>query len=302
MKGDSKSYNINDQLDLSSAWSDFAQLIKMRLTSLVVFTAVVSYAIAGGLSVSLWSLVLLAVGGFGVAGASNALNQVLEKDFDKMMARTENRPLPAERMTVSTAVMLSGFLCLIGITALSSFNVMAALFGMIAFILYAFVYTPLKRFTRAAVFVGAISGALPMMIGVVAYTGELTELAIALFLVQFAWQFPHFWSIAFLGFEDYKKAGYDFIPTNEVGEMDHSVSVSSFVYATCLVVLSAIMVYLNIIGLIAGLSMALVSLVYLWCSIVFWRNYDTKSAKHLMFTSLIYIPLVLFLLSIDKMF
>jgi protoheme IX farnesyltransferase len=277
------------------------QLVKMRLTSLVVITAVASYAIAADLNASWWSLLLLGIGGFGVAGASNALNQVLEKDFDKLMKRTENRPLPAGRLSISNAVMFAGFLCLFGITALALFNVMAALFGMIAFILYAFVYTPLKRYSSVAVFVGAIAGALPMLIGVVAFTGELTTLAVSLFLLQFAWQYPHFWSIAFLGFDDYKRADYEFIPTDGDGNISKRISYSSVFYSSGLMIFSIALFLIGLVGLLTSISLTVLSGIYLFYSVRFMKEFNTESAKALMFSSLIYIPLVLVFLSIDKL-
>ena len=166
--------------------ADGFELIKFRLTSVVVFSSLASYVIASNNGFDIRALMLLCIGGFGVAGASNALNQVLEKDYDRLMRRTKNRPVTAGRMTMSTAVLIAGFLCLIGVTALAFFNLVTALLGMLAFILYAFVYTPLKRYSSIAVLIGAIAGAMPMAIGVVAFAGSLTYLALFLFAIQFA--------------------------------------------------------------------------------------------------------------------
>jgi len=281
---------------------DFTQLVKMRLTSLVVITAVGSYYLASGLSASLLSLVLLTIGGFGVTGASNALNQVLEKDYDSLMDRTKDRPLPSGRMVPSTAVLFAGFLCLLGITALSIFNSLAAFFGMMAFVLYAFVYTPLKRYSSAAVFVGAIAGAMPMLIGVVAFTGELTWLAILLFGIQFAWQYPHFWSIAFLGYSDYSNAGFKFVPSDKFGKIDIRIAYSSIIYASVLLILSGLMYTWGYTGVVATSSMCFMSIVYLIYSIKFARDFNLQSAKQLMFSSLLYIPMVLIILLIDNSF
>lgn len=301
MKSQSTTYKLESLRSNTSVVSDYMQLVKIRLTSLVVITAVSSYAIASDLNASWWSLLLLGVGGFGVAGASNALNQALEKDFDKLMKRTENRPIPTGRLSISNAVMFAGFLCLFGVTALALFNVMAALFGMIAFILYAFVYTPLKRYSSVAVFIGAIAGALPMLIGVVAYTGELTTLALCLFMLQFAWQYPHFWSIAFLGFDDYKRADYQFIPLNSIGDINRSISASSVFYSSVLVILGIVMFQIGLVGMMTSISLSVLSGIYLFYSIRFMRDFNTETAKRLMFSSLIYIPMVLVFLSIDKL-
>jgi len=170
---------------------------------------------------------------------------------------------------------------------------------MLAFVTYAFVYTPLKRYSSAAVFVGAIAGAMPMMIGVVAYTGAITWLALALFAIQFAWQYPHFWAIGYLGFEDYRKAGFMFIPQEE-GEIDRSIGRSSIIYAAILICIPIAMTVVGMLGMIAGMVMIALGVVYTYFAGQFWYRFDLKSAKALMFSSLIYIPVVMLLLIIDK--
>ncbi len=278
---------------------DYLMLIKMRLTSLVVFTALASFLIASGLSFTGMDLLLLAIGGFGVAGASNALNQAIEKDYDILMKRTQDRPIASGRMTMSHGVMFAGFLCLVGITALAVFNVLTAFLGMLAFVTYAFVYTPLKRYSRAAVFVGAIAGAMPMLIGVVAFSGSITWLAFALFAIQFAWQYPHFWAIGFLGFEDYKKAGFQFVP-HVNGEIDHGITISSIIYTVALIIIAFVMTYFGLVGIAGGVVMAILAIIYLRAAIIFYKKFDMESAKKLMFSSLLYIPLVMLVLIIDQ--
>ena len=251
---------------LADTVGDYLMLIKMKLTSLVVFTALASYLIASGLSFTGIDLLLLAIGGFGVAGASNALNQVLEKDYDILMTRTKDRPIASGRMTMSHGVMFAGFLCMMGITALAVFNVLTAFLGMLAFVTYAFIYTPLKRYSSAAVFVGAIAGAMPMLIGVVAFTGSMTWLAIALFAIQFAWQYPHFWAIGFLGFEDYKNAGFKFVPTSG-GKADHGIAISSIAYAVALIAIGVVMGIQGMIGVMATVLMVVLGFSYLYYAI-----------------------------------
>ena len=284
---------------LADTVGDYLMLIKMRLTSLVVFTALASYLIASGLSFTGIDLLLLAIGGFGVAGASNALNQVLEKDYDILMTRTKDRPIASGRMTMSHGVMFAGFLCMMGITALAVFNVLTAFLGMLAFVTYAFIYTPLKRYSSAAVFVGAIAGAMPMLIGVVAFTGSMTWLAIALFAIQFAWQYPHFWAIGFLGFEDYKNAGFKFVPTSG-GKADHGIAISSIAYAVALIAIGVVMGVQGMIGVMATVLMVVLGFSYLYYAIQFYKEFDMASAKRLMFSSLLYIPIVMLVLIIDK--
>ncbi len=299
MSSRSKAHTLTFWQLLTAGFDDYLKLIKMRLTSLVVFTALGSYLVASSLSYGMLDLVLLALGGFGVAGASNALNQVLEKDYDRLMTRTKDRPIAAGRMTMSHGVLFAGFLLLLGVTALAVFNMMTAFLGMLAFMTYAFVYTPMKRYSRAAVFVGAVAGAMPMMIGVVAFSGSITWLAIALFALQFAWQYPHFWAIGFLGFQDYDKAGFKFVPSQD-GLIDKSIGLSSICYAVSLIVLGAVMIYTGMTGYIAGLVLVMLGGVYTWTAVIFYKEFDLSAAKRLMFGSLIYLPVAMLVLIIDK--
>jgi len=279
--------------------SDYLMLVKPGLTSMVVFTAIASFLVASELTFNWAQLVILGIGGFCVAGASNTLNQVLEKDYDSLMKRTKNRPVTTGRISTSHATLFGGLLCLLGVTALSTFNVWAAFLGMFAFVTYAFVYTPMKRHSRAAVFVGAIAGAMPMSIGVVAFTGTLTWLAVLLFVVQFTWQYPHFWAIGYLGHEDYNKAGFRFVPMD--GDKPcRSIAYSSIAFCLLLIIVAGVLVYFKFLSLIAGIAMGVLGAVYLKYAIHFERQFDLDSAKKLMFSSLLYIPVVMMILLIDK--
>ncbi len=289
-------------LESFNLWTDFALLVKFRLTMLVVITSIGAFYISSGLSMSIAQLVILGLGGFLITAASNIINQVLEKDFDALMKRTNRRPIVQNKLTVSTAVLMAGLFCLSGITLLALFNPITSFFGMFAFVLYAFVYTPLKRYSRVAVFIGAIAGAMPMLIGSVAFFGGLTELGICLFLIQLAWQFPHFWAIAFLSFEDYDRAGFSFIPKNEEEQIDKSVATSSIAYAILLVAITVYMFTAHVIGLFGLVALLLVCGSYLLYSIQFYRLYDMESAKKLMFSSFAFIPMVLIILIIDLLF
>lgn len=184
--------------------SDYAMLGKFRLSFLVVFSAVIGYVFGSTIGISLASIFWLALGGMLVTAASNAINQIIEKDIDKLMSRTQNRPLAAERMNVLEAIMAAGAFGIGGILILTTqFNATAGVLSAISLLSYAFVYTPLKRVSSIAVFVGAIPGALPPMIGYVCATGQIDFIAIVLFSTQFIWQFPHFWSIAWVQYDDY---------------------------------------------------------------------------------------------------
>lgn len=279
--------------------NDYKLLVKLRLTITVVFSSVMAYLIAAQGSINWLAVGTLALGGFLVTGASNALNQVLEKDFDKLMKRTADRPLAAGRMKVSEAVLAAGLMSMSGIILLALFNPWTAFLGTLALVSYAFLYTPMKRISSLAVAVGAVPGALPAMIGCVAAQGELTGLAFALFTLQFLWQFPHFWSIGWLGFEDYSKAGYRLMPTKS-NSPDPQVGLQAFVYALLLIPVSGLVFYLGVSGWIACLLVGVLSAVYAGFSWNFYRKFDRKAALLLMFCSFVYIPLSLIIFYVDK--
>lgn len=284
---------------LSGKLTDFALLVKFKLNLTVVFSAVMAFLIAASEPVSWVAIFLLSAGGFLVTGAANALNQVLERDFDKLMKRTANRPLAAGRMSVSSAVLTAGLLCLAGTLCLSAFNAWAGLLGMLSMVLYAFVYTPMKRVSPTAVVVGAIPGALPLMIGCVAAEGYLSGLAIALFAIQFFWQFPHFFAIAWVGDEDYKSAGFNLLP-NKKGLLDSSVGMQSFIYALFLIPVGCLPYILGSTGIISMIILSILSLIYAGFGWNLYKKCTKKAALRLMFSSFFYLPLVLFALYFDK--
>ncbi len=278
---------------------DLSMLFKVKLSLLVLFSAVMAYLIVAP-TISLVDLVILCLGGFAVTAASNTLNQVLERDFDKLMKRTQNRPLATGRMTVSNAVLIAGFLSLFGITLLAFLNVWASLLGMVSLIIYSFIYTPLKRTTPLSVWIGAIPGALPMAIGAVVAQGELTPLAFLLFGIQFFWQFPHFWAIAWLGHEDYSNAGFKMLPSKS-GLPDEEVGYQSFVYSLFLIPVFAIMLYMGSIGIFGFIVSMLLTIGYIWYAWLMYKVNTAEAAKKLMFSSFAYLPFVLIFLFVDKL-
>lgn len=271
---------------------DYVMLIKLRLSLLVVITSVLTYILAAGSMFSWTGLVMLALGGFFVTAAANALNQVLEKDFDCMMSRTENRPVTAGRMTSSEAILFSGITLAIGITILSTFNPLTSFLAMLSFVLYTFVYTPLKRHSPLAVAVGGIPGALPALIGCVAIENQITYLGLGIFIIQFLWQFPHFWSIGYLGFDDYSKAGYKLVPT-EGKEISRSIGLTSSIYTLLIVPVIMMLFYQWEISLIAMILSVGLTLIYAMFGINFHKKFDRPSALKLMFSSFFYLPLIL---------
>lgn len=266
-----------------------ASLSKVRLSLTVVMSSVLGLLLASNGNFRLLDLVLLAVGGFLITAAANTMNQVLEKDFDRLMSRTADRPLAAGRMKVADAVLFGGLACMIGVIILATFNPLTAVLGVLSFILYSYVYTPLKRYSPAAVAVGAIPGALPVLIGCTAAEGHLSWLAVCLFFIQFFWQFPHFWSIGYLGFEDYKKAGFKLIPENN-GIIDRSIGLNGMVYIA--LIIPAIyglfrMEYISLVSLIIGM---ITTSAFFYMAYKFDKNFDRKSALQLMLFSFFFIP------------
>jgi protoheme IX farnesyltransferase len=279
---------------------DFKLLVKLRLTLTVVFSSVMAYLIAVPGSISGLSIVILAVGGFLVTAAANVLNQVLEKDYDRLMKRTANRPLATGRMKVADAVLWAGLMSMLGITALALFNPWTAFFGTLALVSYAFLYTPLKRISPIAVAVGAVPGALPTLIGAAAAEGYISALGLTLFTIQFFWQFPHFWSIAWLGREDYEQAGYKLLPGPE-GQKEQYTALQSFLYALVLIPVGFLPMSLGVAGWIATTCIVVSSVFFAYLGWRLYRNNDRKSALHLMFFSFVYIPLVLVVLLLDQL-
>jgi len=278
---------------------DILVLLKFRLSLTVVFSSLMAYLISSPQQINWQALPILALGGFFVTGAANALNQALEKDFDKLMKRTANRPLAAGRMKMSEAILIAGFLSLGGISLLALFNPWTAFLGTLALVVYSFIYTPIKRVSPIAIVVGAIPGALPVMIGSVAAAGELTVLALVLFVIQFLWQFPHFSSIGFLGYADYAKAGFKLIPEKS-GQPDKSIGIQSLVYSFLLIPAVVLPFIIGVTGIVSLIVVVLVSIGYFLFSVRFFRIWNKKSALLLMFFSIAYIPIVTILLFADK--
>jgi len=270
---------------------DYATLAKLRLSFLVVFSAVIGYLFAGTGPISISHILVLVLGGILVTGASNAINQVIEKDIDKLMSRTKNRPLPAERMNVIEAIIAAGVMGISGILLLTYFfNPTAGVLSAISLLSYAFVYTPLKRVSPIAVFVGAIPGALPPMIGYVCATGRIDFVAIVLFSIQFFWQFPHFWSIAWIQHDDYKKAGIMLLPSSS-GKTRMS-AIQNIIYCTMLLLVSMIPFFFSWIGLVANIVIAAVGVIFMWMAWSHYRRCEDKTARILMFGSFLYLPVM----------
>lgn len=280
---------------------DYSLLVKFRLNLTVVFSAVIGYLVALGSNVSLFNIFMLALAGFMVTSSANALNQIIEKDYDKLMKRTANRPLATGRMGISEALLIAGISGVLGLVILHFlFNDLAAVVGAISLISYAFIYTPLKRIHSIAVFVGAIPGALPPVIGWVAAQGVLSYEAYILFSIQFLWQFPHFWAIGWLGADEYKKAGYKLQPTPEMRNKYTAILVITYIVfligATIVPALIGVFSYYFI-----GIAIALGG-IFLYGGITLLRHCNQKAALTLMFSSIIYLTLLQVAMVIDRIF
>ena len=234
---------IDTKVSLKRVISDLKQLTKVGLSLSVVFSSVAGYLLAVD-AINYQTLFLLSLGGFLMVGASNAFNQVIEKDTDALMKRTMDRPLPTERMSTTFALTIAVLFTIAGIAILYSINAKSALFGAISIFLYTCAYTPLKSITPLAVFVGAFPGAIPFMLGWVAATGQFGIEAGFLFMIQFFWQFPHFWAIGWLQFEEYKKAGFNMLPMNE---KDQSAT-KQIIFYTAIMILASVAPVLKMTG------------------------------------------------------
>lgn len=277
-----------------SKLEDIAMLVKFRLSLMVVVSSCLAYLVAAGGSASWLTLGLLFSGGMATTAAANAVNQVLEKEFDAVMERTKLRPVANARMKSSEAVLISGLMLVFGTICLGLINPLAAFLGMSSFMLYAFVYTPLKRYSTLSVAVGAIPGALPVLIGTVAFDGSFTALGLTLFLVQFLWQFPHFWAISFLAFEDYDKANYKVLPKSSDGSIDRNIGAYSALYAILIIPTIIIAQSFGLsISILSMSAIVLITLYYTYKGVQLQLRHNRESARALMFSSFFYLPIVL---------
>lgn len=292
MLNEEKNIAVEISVGKRSLISEYVALTKLRLSLTVVITSLLGFFIAAKGNFRVEDILLLFSGGFLVTASANALNQVLEKDYDKLMSRTADRPLAAGRMKISDAVLFAGISCTVGVSMLAMFNPLTAVLGMLSLIIYSFVYTPLKRYSTAAVAIGAIPGALPVLIGCTAAEGYLSVLAFGLFFIQFFWQFPHFWSIGFLGFDDYKKADYKFIPETD-GKIERSIALNGFFYTVAILPVLIYFYYQGHLNIITAISVIVMTVAFAGLSYRFHKNFDRKSALAVMFFSFIYMPVLL---------
>lgn len=277
----------------------FAELAKVRLSFLVVFSAVMSYFLGINGIVNYYNILWLIAGGFLVTASSNCINQIIEKDIDKLMKRTMNRPLPTGQLTILEAYLFAGITGVSGIFILGYiFNPLSGLMGALALISYAFIYTPFKSIGPMAVFIGAIPGSMPLLIGWTAATGAISMGGLVLFLLQFFWQIPHFWSIAWLLNDDYIKAGYHLLPSNE-GKCRNS-ALQNLPYHILLILVSTVPYFMGLTGFNSLIIALLCGIFFMYNGLQLSIDLQDKSAKRLMFASFIYLPIVLISFVLDK--
>ena len=293
---------MSDTLNIkqSSLFSQTLILIKHRLSFSVVFSSVCSYLIAFDVF-SLTTFLLLIIGGFFVVGSSNGFNQIIERRRDALMTRTSSRPLPSGSMTVNQALIICSFLSLLGLAMLYVINFRTAIFGLISMIIYLALYTPLKPITPLSVFFGAIPGAIPFMLGWVAVTDRFSIETGILFMIQFFWQFPHFWAIGWVSHDDYQNAGFKMLPS---GKRDNATAFQIVFYTIWMIIISTLP-YFSFTG---KLSIGIYSLILilvsgslmLYQALKLMRYKDKQNAIRLMYASIFYLSFIQIIFVIDK--
>lgn len=287
-------------LNVATRFQDFKAVTKMGLSLSVVFSSIAGYLLAAE-EVRFSVLGLLAVGGYCMVGASNVFNQIIERDLDALMIRTQNRPIPSGRISVTNAFILGLGLTILGLSVLYVINPRTAMFAAVSIFLYTSVYTPLKQKTPLSVFAGAIPGAIPFMLGWVAFTGKFDIEPGTLFLIQFFWQFPHFWAIAWFLDSDYKKAGFLMLPT---GAKDKGTVLQVIIYIAWTVLISLVPAF-GVTGnlqlsLLGAVLIAVIGLGFLFYGFKLFQQQTDQSARKLMFVSILYITSLQFIYVLDK--
>ncbi|MDA9276660.1 heme o synthase [Flavobacteriaceae bacterium] len=293
---------MSDTLNIKqkSLFSEILILIKHRLSLSVVFSSVASYLIAFEVF-SLYTLMLLIFGGFFVVGASNGFNQIIERKRDALMTRTQNRPLPTGGLSLSQAILVCVILSFVGLFILYIINFRTAFFGFLSMIIYLAIYTPLKPITPLSVFFGAIPGAIPFMLGWVAVTNQFSIETGILFMIQFFWQFPHFWAIGWVSHDDYLKGGFKMLPS---GKRDNSTAFQ-IVFYTIWMILVSTLPYFSFTGNFTISFYSLLLILVSGCFMLFqairlMKYKDKQNAIRLMYTSIFYLSFIQIIFVVDK--
>jgi protoheme IX farnesyltransferase len=294
-----KEINI-EPLQMKARIGSYVQLLKLRLTLLVVFSAAITFAYAAKGQLKWSELLLMILGGILTTGSANSLNQIIEKDTDKLMHRTQNRPMPTYKLSTAEALTFAISIGVAGIFILTYyFNLITGILGLFSIISYAFIYTPLKLKSTFAVFVGAIAGAMPPLLGYVAYTNQFGFEPGIMFAIQFIWQFPHFWAIAWVLDEDYRRANIFLLPSKE--GRGKSSALQIMLFTLVLIPVSLLPIKFGMAGTTLGIISILAGLAFFMQSVKLYKECSVKAARELMFGSFIYLPVVQIILLIDKL-
>lgn len=284
---------------LASKVKDYFQLIKFTLSFTVVFSCVISYLLAPGVQFDIISVLLLFIAGILITGSANAINQTVEKDTDALMKRTANRPVAAGRMSVNEGWFFAFITGISGVVMMwFCFNFQSALLGLFSLVLYAFIYTPLKKINSISVLVGAFPGALPCLIGWVAATGKFGIGGWILFSIQFLWQFPHFWAIAWVAHKDYERAGFKLLPGKD-GPTKFT-ALQSVIYSMLMIPVGMLPYYSHISGIISFWILLICNLSMVFLSVLLFIEMNVRAARRVMFGSYFYLVIVFLALLLDK--
>ncbi len=284
---------------VASKVKDYFQLIKFTLSFMVVFSCVVCYLLAPNIKFDLSSVLLLFTAGMLITGSANAINQAVEKDTDALMKRTATRPVASGRMTANEAFTFAIITGIIGVMIMWYwFNFASAMIGLFSLFLYAFIYTPLKKINSVAVLVGAFPGALPCLIGWVAGTNEFNAGGWILFGIQFLWQFPHFWAIAWVAHKDYSKAGFKLLPSNK-GPTKFTAA-QTVIYSMLMIPVGMLPYYFKISSITSMWILLVCNLWMVFVSVMLFVKMDVAAARKVMFSSYFYLMIVLLALLFDK--
>tara|TARA_B100001059_G_scaffold62620_1_gene58511 strand:- start:2811 stop:3704 length:894 start_codon:yes stop_codon:yes gene_type:complete len=283
-----------------SRLNDFKAITKMGLSLSVVFSCISGYLLATN-NINVTIILLLSLGGYCMVGASNIFNQIIERNLDSLMERTKSRPIPMKKISVVNSFLIGVFLTLTGLIILYYINESTAMFAAISIFIYTSVYTPLKQITPLSVFAGAIPGAIPFMLGWVAHTGEFGIEPGVLFMMQFFWQFPHFWAIAWFLDDDYRKAGFKMLPT---GSRDKGTALQIIAYIVWTILVCIAPAIFNIgrlsISNYAAVLIVIIGIVFLYYGFRLFKNLETKEARKLMLVSILFLTSVQLIYVIDK--
>ncbi len=283
--------HINSLHLVKLKFADYVKLIKLRLTLMVVFSAGIGFVIFGYQSIIWKDLLILLFSGLCITGSANGINQIIERKLDALMTRTNNRPLATGRISPVEAAIITGVMGVLGGLLLGFYiNMLSAFIGIASLIIYAFIYTPLKRVTRLSVIAGAISGAAPPVIGYTAASGHISELCLLLFALQFVWQFPHFWAVAWILNDDYAKAGFRLLPSlkGRCKESANAIFISTFMLMPICVYIMAV----GYVGVFTGVMILVLNLNFLFQAYKLVKTRELNEARKVMFGSFYYLPLM----------